>query len=194
MIILSNKRNKNKRGVAIVSVILFCTVLVIMLSFLFINTKTKRSTQEFQYDTTRALMAANTAVQLAIYKYRVLSSDYYKINELELSLRAEKKDLNDPHLVYCKNIWLSDLCTKVKVDIDSESGENPYNKTASKIKRNFDHFSEEGENYNFGVSSFELVSLEKNGYTKDYIKIKAWGTYRHTRKDVEELIEVSIVR
>ena len=194
MMFFRKKSNKNKRGVAIISVIMFCTVLVTMLSFLFINTKTKKSTQEFQYETTRALMAANTAVQLAIYKYRVLSSDYYKINELELKLRAQKKDLNDPLLVKSKNIWLSDLCTKVKPDINSESGENPYNMTASKIKRNFDHFSEEGENYNFGVSSFELVSLEKNGYTKDYIKIKAWGTYRHTRKDVEELIEVSIVR
>ena len=194
MIIFNNNRINNRRGVAIVSVIIFCTVLVTMLSFLFINTKTKKSSQEFQYDTTRALMAANTAVQLAIYKYRVLSSDYYKINELELKLRAKKKDLNDPELVNCKYIWLRDLCTKVKPDINSESGENPYNTTASKIKRNFDHFSEEGENYNFGVSSFELVSLEKNGYTKDYIKIKAWGTYRHTRKDVEELIEVSIVR
>ena len=88
MIIFNNNRINNRRGVAIVSVIIFCTVLVTMLSFLFINTKTKKSSQEFQYDTTRALMAANTAVQLAIYKYRVLSSDYYKINELELKLRA----------------------------------------------------------------------------------------------------------
>ena len=188
------RKNKNNRGVAIVSVILFCTVLITMLSFLFYNTRTKRNTQEFQYDTTRALMAANTAVQLAVYKYRVLSSEYYRINELELSLRSQNQSLDAPELVVGKTTWLSDLCTKVSPDIGAESGENEFNFTATKIKRNFDHFSEEGENYNFGVSSFELVSLEKNGYTKDYIKIKAWGTYRHVRKDVEELIEVSVVR
>ena len=188
------KSINNKRGVAIVGVILFCTVLVTMLSFLFYNSRTKKSTQEFQYDTTRALMAANAAVQLAVYKYRVLSSEYYKINELELDLRIQNKDLNDPLLMKGKNIWLSDLCTKVSPNINSESGESQYNLTASKVKRTFDNFAEDGNNYDFGVSSFELVSLEKNGYTKDYIKIKAWGTYKHVRKDVEELIEVSIVR
>lgn len=195
MSILRRYNIRNKRGVAIVSVIMLCTVLITMLSLLFYNTRSKKSTQEFQYDTTRALMAANSAVELAIYKYRVLSSEYYKINEMELKARIQNKNLDEyPLLVYSKNVWLSDLCTKIKADINSESGENEHNLTATKIKRNFDHFSEEGENYNFGVSSFELVSLEKNGYTKDYIKIKAWGTYRHTRKDVEELIEVSVVR
>ena len=194
MSILKNKFIKNKRGVAIIGVILFCTVLITMLSFLFYNTRTKKSTQEFQYDTTRALMAANAAVQLAMYKYRVLSSEYYRINEIELDLRANNQSLDGEDLIKGKTIWLSDLCTKVSPDINAESGENEFNSTATKIKMNFDHFSDEGVNYNFGVTSFELVSLEKNGYTKDYIKINAWGTYRHVRKDVEELIEVSIVR
>ncbi len=193
--IISRKFNiKNKRGVAIVSVMMLCTVLITMLSFLFYNTRNKKNTQEFQYDTTRALMAANTAIELAAYKYRVLSSEYYKINEIELDLRSHNLSLDAPDLVLGKNIWLSDLCTKIKSDINAESGENNYNSTASKIKKRFDLFSGEGENYNFGVSSFELVSLEKNGYTKDYIKIKAWGTYKKARKDVEELIEVSIVK
>ncbi len=168
--IISRKFNiKNKRGVAIVSVMMLCTVLITMLSFLFYNTRNKKNTQEFQYDTTRALMAA-------AYKYRVLSSEYYKINEIELDLRSHNLSLDAPDLVLGKNIWLSDLCTKIKVDVNAESGSNNYNSTALKIKNRFDLFSNEGENYNFGVSSFELVSLEKNGYTKDYIKIKAWGT------------------
>ena len=75
MIVIMKYNKKNKRGIAIVSVIMLCTVLITMLSFLFYNTRTKKSTQEFQYDTTRALMAANAAVELAVYKYRVLSSE-----------------------------------------------------------------------------------------------------------------------
>ena len=190
MIVNSNKL-KNKRGVAIVSVILLCTVLITMLSFLFYNTRIKKNTQEFQYDTTRALMAANAAVELAVYKYRVLSSEYYKINELELSLRSANESLDAPDLVNMKNIWLSDLCTNNILEGEANNG---FNSTAKRIKEKFNNFTGEDKSYDFGVSSFELVSLEKNGYTKDYIKIKAWGTYNNVRKDVEELIEVSVVK
>ena len=184
---------KNKRGIAIVSVIMLCTVLITMLSFLFYNTRIKRNTQEFQYDTTRALIAANTAMQLAIYKYRVLSSEYYRINDLEIDLRSRNQSLDAPDLVKGKTIWLSDLHTKQSFDsVDNEA--NEYNSTAVKIKQYFNDFASENKEYDFGVSSFELVSLEKNGYTKDYIKIKAWGSYNKVRKDVEELIEVSVVK
>ena len=195
MILFSKKATNNKRGVAIVSVVLLCSVLISMLSILFYNTRNKKNTQEFQYDTTRALMAANAAVQLAVYKYRVLSSEYYKINEIELDLRIQKLDLNSPKLNKYKEIWLSDLQTKSSPDDSTEDGNNGYNSTATTIKKTFQEYAnEKGKNFDFGVSSFDLVSLEKNGYTKDYIKIKVWGTYNNVRKDVEELIEVSVVK
>ncbi len=185
---------KGKRGVALVGVILFCTVLITMLSFLYYNTKVKRASQVFQYDTTRALMAANAAVQLAIYKYRVLPSEYYKINEIELDLRLKNQSLDSEELVYAKNIWLRDLCTKSDPASDENNDLKEENSAVTTIKKCFGDFTNEGKDYDFGVSSFELVSLNKNGYTKDYIKIKAWGMYNNKRKDVEELIEISVVK
>ena len=191
---LFGRQFKGKRGIALVGVILFCTVLITMLSLLYYNTRSKRGSQEFQYDTTRALMAANAAVQLAIYKYRVLPSEYYKINEIELELRIKNLSLDSEKLVCAKNIWLRDLCTKSNPDSEENNDLKEENFAVTNIKKCFGDFSAEGKDYDFGVSNFELVSLDKNGYTKDYIKIKAWGMYNNKRKDVEELIEISVVK
>ena len=193
---------RKRRGVALVSVILLCTVLVCMIGFLYYNTRSKKASYNFQYDTTRALMAANAAVQIAVYKYRVLPSEYYKINELEVKIKLANEvgdasafgsitiSINDlkAKLAKAKEIWLSDLTTKPK-----ENSTEINRRTALRIKEYYEKFAKDKE-FEFGVDSFDLVSYDNDGYTKDYIKIKAWGSYNGMRKDVEELIEVSVVR
>ena len=191
---IKNKVSKNNRGIALISVILFCSLLITMLGVLFHNTKHKSGTQDYQYDSTKALMAANIAVQLAVYKYRVLTSEYYKINELELDIiskgsNAEASEIEK--LEKAKKIWLSDLRTNPEV-IDNLPGDSR-NPTLI-IRENIKNFIADNKNLEFGVDSFSLISSDDDGYTKDYIKIKAWGSCDRVRKDIEELIETSIVR
>lgn len=174
-------RKLNKRGVALVSVMLLCTAIVTMLSVLAYNSKTKKATQTFHYETTKALMAANAAIQLATYKYRALPSEYYKIQEMEIQQRISRT--NDPNLAQAKQVWLSDL--------NSES------EAVGPIKSAMNSFCIVNDpklvaTITFAVDSFDLVSSEDTGYTQDYIRIKAWGKCGTMRKDVEELIQVTI--
>lgn len=182
-----NRRTIKNRGVALVGVILLCASLLAMLGLLYSNTKSKRHTQAFQDATTRALMVANAVTQLAAYKFRVLPSEYYAILELErqektttdsIKLNKLRKSIKE-----AKTLWLKDFSPKTS-------------DTAKAIKKEFDNHSKTSdsrvEGHDFGVDSFELISQENNGYLKDYIRIKAWGSYNKTRKDVEELIEIAL--
>ena len=197
---IKNIKHKRNKGVALVTVIMFCILLICMLSILFHNSKTKKGSHELQYDSTRALMAANTAVQLAVYKYRVLTAEYYRINTFELEKIIQVKNAgNQPAaghveiLDLAKKVWISDLITKDPPNINDLPSD--YNKTINYIKKNFENYiSNEKKDINFGIDSFDLISYNNDGYTKDYIKIKAWGSCNNIRKEVEEVIETSIVR
>lgn len=172
---LHNKR----KGVALAVVMVFCIAVLGLVSVLVFNTRAQRGSHSSQYDATRALMAATAAVQLAIYKYRVLPSEYYKIHQLEVLKRSSAADaaaIADLNAV--KAAWLADF--------QSETPGSP----AAKIKNELD--ANTGANHSFGVEEFSLVSRTATGYTRDYLKIRAWGAIADTRKVLEELVEVRI--
>ena len=177
-------RFKRKNGIALVSVMIVCTVIIIMLGILYSNTRSKSHTQKYQYDSTRALLAANAAIQLAVYKFRALPAEYYKIYQKELDSGFKPDSVTLEKINKAKEVWLSDLNTLQNGD------------TATKIKTEFDnHAKLDGimAEHDFCVASFTLISLEDDGYKKDYIKINAWGKCNSIRKDIEELIEASLV-
>lgn len=182
-----SRRTAKRSGVALVGVMMLCASLLAMLALLYSNTRTKRDSQSFQDATTRALMIANAVTQLAAYKFRVLPSEYYAIIELErqekVTTDIEKRSRLQNEIKEAKDIWLKDFSPQTS-------------DTAKAIKDEFDKHSKISdssiEKHDFGIDSFDLISLENNGYSKDYIRIKAWGSYNGTRKDVEELIEVNL--
>ena len=155
-------KHNSKRGVALVGVMMFCSVIVIMVGILVFNTKSKKETHTFQYDTTQALMAANAAIQLAVYKYRVLPSEYYRIYEMEISERAT--GVADPNIEEAKRLWLADLTTEPAEDGSIPDG-------ANKIKTFFDQHTVNSR-HSFAVTGFDLVSSENEGYQQDYIELK----------------------
>lgn len=172
---------KENQGVAIVVVLVFCMAVLGFLTVLFMNTRAQRGTQESQYDQTRALLAAKAAAQLAIYKYRVLPSEFYKIHQLELAVRSGTAPADaGVTLNSVKGSWLEDFDTQV--------GGSP----ASIIKNQLDQSA--GGDHNFAVEEFALVSREQRGYIKDYLKIRTWGSFGLSRKVIEELIEVKIAK
>ena len=167
----------NRRGIAIAVVLMFCTAILGLVTVLVFNTRSHRGSHTYQYDTSRALMAATAAMQLAIYKYRVLPSDYYKIHTVEAAVRKSAADA-------AATAELSALKTAWMADFQSDNQDGP----AAKIKLQLDNSA--GISHSFGVEEFSIVSKTGSGYDKDYLKIRAWGSAGSTRKVLEELIEV----
>jgi len=177
-----------RRGVAIAIVLVFCTAILGLLTVLMMNTRQQRGMQSMQYEQTRALMAARSAIQLAIYKYRVLPSEYYRIYQMEIAVKDGTGNADE--LRVTKLMWLHDFQTG--------NSDTP----AAKIKRHLEIAASSGSvsdnvtaaSFNFGVEEFDLISSSQHGYTQDYLRIKAWGSFNGTRKTMEELVEVKIAK
>lgn len=171
--------SRNRKGIAIAVVLLFCTAILGLVTVLVFNTRSHKGSNSYQYDSSRALMAATAAMQLAIYKYRVLPSDYYKIHTFEVAVRKTPGDAAAAAtLATLKNAWTADF--------QSDTKDSP----AEKIKLHLDNTT--GISHSFGVEEFSIVSKAGTGYAKDYLKIRAWGKAGDSRKVLEELIEVRI--
>jgi hypothetical protein len=112
-------------------------------------------------------MAAKSAGQLALYKFRVLPSEFYRLKK------------NGPKDEVYGKYWFADFNPNIN------------GSPAQVILRNLRRA--DAANYDFGVSDFSLVSRMDQGYKRDYIRIRAWGTCDGFRKEVEELIEVAII-
>lgn len=177
--------NKRK-GIAIAVVLVFCTAILGLLTVLMMNSRNQRGVHSMQYEQTRALMASRSAIQLAIYKYRVLPSEYYRIHQMALDIKAGTGDPDEFNAT--KEMWLHDFqsenpdtpAAKIKAHLDASVGGGPDAAAAS--------------SFDFGVEEFDLVSRSLYGYTQDYLRIRAWGSFAGTRKTMEELIEVKIAQ
>jgi hypothetical protein len=178
-----NKLNKNKQGVAIAVVLVFCTGILGLVTVLVMNTSFHKGSHVQQFEQSRALMAAKSAMQLAIYKFRVLPSEFYKIQEIENQL---KDNPGDADLIAALNHYT----TIWKADLNSEVPDSP----AETIAAFLDTVDQTGPDrkHSFVVEEFKLVSKKDKGYVKDYLKISATGQFADTRKALEELIEVQI--
>lgn len=162
---ISNKAN-NKNGSAILIVLVLSVALLSFITVLVNNSRAQKTAHTGQYDRARALMAARTAMQLAIYKYRVLLSEFYKVKE---------------HAGNYETTWMSDFDTS---DIDAP---------AHKLHTILNNLLPDDLPYDFGVSEFKIASKGgTNGYKKDYIQITTWGTYGEFKKVIQELVEVQI--
>lgn len=173
------KLPNSRKGVALAVIMVFCIAILGLVTVLVFNTRSHRGSHTYQQDASRSLMAATAAMQLAIYKYRVLPSEYYKIHALEMQ---KNKGTADAAAINALNI----LKTAWMADFQSDNAGSP----AARIKAKIDQST--GGNHSFGVEEFSLVSKTAQGYTRDYLKIRTWGAAGDTRKVLEELIEVRI--
>lgn len=163
---------KNKKGIAIAIVLVFCMAMLGLVTILVKNSMFQENIHSRQYDRARALMAARIAMQLAIYKFRVLASEFYEVNKL--------KKANAPNANSYYQAWMSDF--------DTSDPKAP----AKKIKSTLNGMETNDLNYDFGVDDFKIVSKTDDGYNKDYLQIKTWGKYGEYKKVLQELIEVEI--
>lgn len=173
-----------KRGIAIAVVLVFCVGILGLVTVLVMNTRFHKGSHNMQFEQTRALMAAKAAMQLAIYKFRVLPSEFYKIYEIEKLLNLNPADpLLQAKLQAFEEIW--------NRDFDSEVPDSP----AAKIKEKMNSVDmvTAAVQHSFRVEEFKLVSKKNKGYIKDYIKIRAVGVFGNASKVLEELVEVQVV-
>jgi Tfp pilus assembly protein PilX len=174
---------KRKRGIALAVVLVFCTALLGFITILLMNTKHQKGSHAKQYEQTRALMAARSAMQLAVYKFRVLVSEFYRIHEIEKQLRLSGGDPGiQAKLNAFSNVWLADM--------DTATTGSP----AEKIKNRLDAVDTVNISggHSFKVEEFRLVTKQNEGYIKDYVKIRVSGIYGNSEKILEDLIEVQI--
>lgn len=177
---MNNVATNRRKGVAIVAVLAFSVAILGLLTVLAMNTRSQRLSHSLHFEDSQALLAAKSATQLALYKFRVLPREYYRIHEMEIMFRTG--ELTDSAMIDRLNksrlIWLNDL--------QSNMDGSP----AARIKAALD--ASMGAEHAFGVTEVTLVS--SRGYTVDYLRIRSWGEFGQSRKEVEELFEVKVVR
>ncbi len=179
-----NSGKNRRKGIAIVVVLVFCVGILGLVTVLVMNTRFHKGSHQVQFEQTRALMAAKAAMQLAIYKFRVLPSEFYKIHEIEKALAMNPLD----PVLQAKKQAFNEIWNR---DFDSEVADSP----AAKIKQRMNSVDMVSADvrHAFRVEEFKLVSRKNHGYIKDYVKIRAVGSYGNARKVLEELIEVKVV-
>ena len=177
------KKYANKRGVAVILVLMVSAALLALITVLVFNTRNQKSDFEFDYDRTKASLAAKAALQLAIYKFRVLPTEFYKIHELALKAGSSSSgSATQNSFKKSLNIWLSDL--------QSATPGAPSQKILSYLNGN----NEASGKFSFGIDEFRIVSQGDKSYVRDYVKIRAWGKYGKAKQVLEELIEIQIAK
>jgi hypothetical protein len=164
---MTNPRCFRRHGMALVVVLIFCIVLLMSVGVLFFQTRTQRGVHGDLVQQMRALTAARGMLQFAIYKFRVLPTEFYRF-------ALPPAPVGSP----IRTAWMSDF------DPDDP------NSLAARLADSYR--ATDGCLYRVGIDRFELVDREEFGYRKDFVLIRAWGECNGYRRTIDELIEVEI--
>ncbi|MBF0545382.1 MAG: hypothetical protein HQM08_13160 [Candidatus Riflebacteria bacterium] len=128
----------------------------------------------------RAMLAAKSVIQLAIYKFRVLPNEYYEM--IHWTKPFPGSPLDD-HLreLFCGG-WVNDFNSSMRIP----------NCPAFLIMQEFSN--SDSCQYSCGINAMELISKSDHGYVKDYIRIEAFGACGKEKQVIEELIEIGITK
>ncbi|NLI77169.1 MAG: hypothetical protein GX442_12100 [Candidatus Riflebacteria bacterium] len=160
-----------RRGFALAMVLVLAVGLLVFVSVLFFRTRVQKDTHSLLLAQSRALLAARGIMQMALYKFRVLPTEFYQVASLT---RLVPETVDDP----VRSGWLAEM--------QSPAGGPIAQKLADSLK------ASDGKDYAMGISRFELVTREAEGYRKDFIRIEAWGACEGQKKIIEELLEVEV--
>jgi len=162
----------NNRGMALITVMVICVTLISFAGILFFQISSQNHTQPKTILQTKAMMAARGALQMAIYKFRVLPNEfYYAAANSDTAVNASA----DTRIF---DAWLEDL--------NSTTDDSSAKKLADSLK------TADGMDYQLGIEEFRLISKKDQGYYQDFVSIKAWGNCEGERRVLQELIEVGL--
>lgn len=162
-----------KSGMAMVIVISFVVVAVIVSGIFYIYTQNQKTSFNTLVNETKALLAAKSLLQMIIYKYRVLPTEFYIV-------ASATRNLNATDSLRFLSSWIDEFRGEI-------SGDKAV--IISEYLKKFD-----GKSYNVGVSSFTLLTREDFGYKRDYIYVEVWGECDGVKKVITELLEVELTK
>ncbi|HNW35248.1 MAG TPA: hypothetical protein PKM25_09980 [Candidatus Ozemobacteraceae bacterium] len=168
-----------RQGFAMITLLLFMVVLITFVGLLQFSSRGQKGTHTRLFDQTKALMAARAAIELAVYKYRMLPAEFYKVNRLLHAPMANPVERD-----FFKAVWMNDFSGG---PVAAGAGFIPPAKRIVDAMRR-----ETGDPIDLGVESCELVTRKESGYVKDFLRVKAWGSCNGEKKTLEQLVEVEI--
>jgi len=164
-------RKRSGSGFALFSVIIVSIIIFILAATLYFNTRSQTATHSRLAEQTKALLAARAAMQLAQYKFRMLPSEFYAVeNARRTGLPAEVASFS--------SAWMRDF--------------DPAEKTSPAARLSTSLGARDGGTYQLGIASFSLVTRFGKGYTRDFLRIESWGSYNGIKRSLETLLEVEI--
>jgi len=168
-----------RHGFALVTLLLFMMVLLTFVGLLHFSSRGQKGVHTRLFDQTKALMAARAAVELAVYKYRMLPAEFYKVNRLlhaPMTSTAERD--------FFSAAWMNDFSGPSAAMPGGFV--SPARVIIDEMRR------ETGDPIDLGVDGCELVTRKESGYVKDFLRVKAWGSCNGERKTLEQLVEVEV--
>ena len=168
-----------RRGMAIIVVLVMSLAFLSLAGILFFYTGSQRVSHENLVKQTKAMMAAKAAVQLAVYKYRVLPREFYLYQDALKPGPLVTVGLPPPASADVVDAWMGDL--------SSQNG-GVFASLAARLAA----VDPEGGTYQMRVTKFDLISKASQGYQQDFLRIEAWGDYDGDRKTIEEFVEIQV--
>ncbi len=149
-------------------VLVLSVAMLSLLAVLFTRSTAQRGTHSLLADQTRALVAAKSLLQPAIYKCRVLPAEFFRLNDTTVDAASRSTFLG---------AWL--------IDFDPTASS-----PAKLMAQQFPYIS------SMGISTFTRVLMQKPGlqYYRDYIHVESWAVCNDQKKVVQELLEMSVTQ
>ncbi len=151
-----------RKGFALPVVITMSIVLLTFVSILFFNARSQSASKNIIVDRARAVAAAQGMMQLAVYKFRLLRSDFY--------LQETASESRKP---FYREAWIADF--------NASSATSP-----ARIIKDMLGCQD------VGVSTYTRLILTKPGfeYKRDILRIVTYGVCNSQRESLEQMIEV----
>jgi hypothetical protein len=162
---------------ALPTVLLLSTVMMMMIGTLFFRTRSQRTILPRINLQTKALALSKGVMQLALYKVKVLPAEFYRANALLKSSGVDPDDTeNDINQFFAH--WMSDF--------DDQIATSPVQQMIQRLPDRGKH------TYRAGVAVFSIQKSKDAGFKKDLVRITSWASCDEEKKTFESLIEVDI--
>ncbi|MFZ2955490.1 MAG: hypothetical protein WA705_01140 [Candidatus Ozemobacteraceae bacterium] len=156
---------KTSRGFALPMALLISVSLLILVGTMLFVSRSQKATHNLLEDQARALTIARGVMQLAVYKFRMLPSEFFHL-----------QDATPVDKAFFERAWMVDFDEKVPTS------------AVACLKAGFQGCE------NLGVATFtRIVLLAPNmEYTKDVLRIVTFATVNKQKRTLEELVEIRL--
>ena len=149
-------------GFALPLALLLAVALLGLVSVMLFSTRAQKGTHDLLVDQAQALAIARGMMQIAVYKFRMLPAEFFRIQSADPA-----------HRPVFEGAWMADF--------NPEIADSP----ASRLKSSFRNCQD------LGVATFTQIHLTTPGsdYVKDLLRIVTFAVVNNQKRTLEELLE-----